>query len=99
MISLAAALVSMLNLETAMFAEFGADMAKADQQLMIMLTGAGIAATVIALAVLMIRRCTKEMKKMNSIQYIEETKKRLLSNSNYDMCIDNMLFNMWEELV
>ena len=34
------------------------------QQLMIMLTGAGIAATVIALAVLMIRRCTKEMKKM-----------------------------------
>lgn len=63
-ISLAAALVSMLNLETAMFAEFGADMAKADQQLMIMLTGAGIAATVIALAVLMIRRCTKEMKKM-----------------------------------
>ena len=63
-ISLAAALVSMLNLETAMFAEFGADMAKADQQLMIMLTGAGIAATVIALAVLMIRRCTKEIKKM-----------------------------------
>ena len=47
-----------------MFAEFGADMAKADQQLMIMLTGAGIAATVIALAVLMIRRCTKEIKKM-----------------------------------
>lgn len=62
-ISLAAALVSMLNLETAMFAEFGADMAKAHQQLMIMLTGGGIAVTVITLAVLMICRCTKEMKK------------------------------------
>ena len=65
-ISMAAALVSMLNLETAMFAEFGADMAKADQQLMIMLTGAGISITVIAMAVNLIIRCTKEMKKMRS---------------------------------
>lgn len=63
-ISLAAALVSLLNLETAMFAEFGADMAKADQQLMIMLTGGGIAITVIAMAVYTIVRCTKEIKKM-----------------------------------
>ena len=62
-ISMAAALVSMLNLETAMFAEFGADMAKEDQQLMIMLTGAGISVTVIAMAVHMILRCTKELKK------------------------------------
>jgi len=68
-ISLAAALVSMLNLETAMFAEFGADMAKAHQQLMIMLTGGGIAVTVITLAVLMICRCTKEMKKMRCQEY------------------------------
>ena len=65
-ISMAAALVSMLNLETAMFAEFGADMAKADQQLMIMITGAGISITVIAMAVNLIIRCTKEMKKMRS---------------------------------
>ena len=63
-ISMAAALVSMLNLETAMFAEFGADMAKEDQRLMIMLTGAGISAIVIAMAVLMIVRSTKELKKM-----------------------------------
>lgn len=61
-ISMASALVSMLNLETAMFAEFGADMAKADQSLMIMLTGAGISITVIAMAVHTIVRCTKEMK-------------------------------------
>lgn len=65
-ISMAAALVSMLNLETAMFAEFGADMAKEDQRLMIMLTGAGISITVIAMAVYLIVCCTKEMKKMRS---------------------------------
>lgn len=65
-ISMAAALVSMLNLETAMFAEFGADMAKEDQRLMIMLTGAGISITVIIMAVYMIVRCVKEMKKMRN---------------------------------
>lgn len=63
-ISMAAALVSMLNLETAMFAEFGADMAKEDQQLMIILTGAGISITVIVMAVYLIVRYTKEIKKM-----------------------------------
>ena len=63
-ISMAAALVSMLNLETAMFAEFGESMSKQDQQLMIMLTGAGISIAVIAMAVNMILRSTKEMKKL-----------------------------------
>ena len=29
---------------------------------------------------------------------VEETKKRLSQNSNYEMSIDNMLFNMWEEV-
>lgn len=33
------------------------------------------------------------------INIVENTKKRLKQNANYDMCIDNMLFNMWEELV
>ncbi|MBQ7860534.1 MAG: hypothetical protein IJ347_10480 [Faecalibacterium sp.] len=61
-ISMASALVSMLNLETAMFAEFGASMSKENQQLMIMLTGAGIAVSVIAMAVHMILRCRKELK-------------------------------------
>ena len=63
-ISMAAALVSMLNLETAMFAEFGAEMAKEDQRLMIILTGAGISIAVIFMAIYMIVRCTKEIKKM-----------------------------------
>jgi len=65
-ISMAAALVSVLNLETAMFAEFGESMSKQDHQLMIMLTGAGISITVIATAVYVILRCTKEIQKMRS---------------------------------
>lgn len=33
----------------------------------------------------------------NCIKIVENTKKRLKQNANYDMCIDNLLFNMWEE--
>lgn len=33
----------------------------------------------------------------NCIKIVENTKKRLKQNGNYDMCIDNLLFNMWEE--
>ena len=32
------------------------------------------------------------------VKIVENTKKRLNQNANYDMCIDNLLFNMWEEL-
>lgn len=35
---------------------------------------------------------------LNCINIVEETKKRLKSNSNYNMCIDNMLLKMWEEI-
>lgn len=35
----------------------------------------------------------------NCIAVVENTKKRLQQNANYDMCIDNMLFNIWEELI
>ena len=35
----------------------------------------------------------------NCIKIVENTKKRLQQNANYDMCIDNMLFNMWEEVI
>lgn len=41
---------------------------------------------------------TKELKKLRAIFYVEETKKRILSNSNYDMCIDFLLMKMWEEI-
>lgn len=65
-ITLAAALVSMLNLETAMFAQFGKEMSLSDQRLMIILTGAGIAVAVITMAVYMIVRCSKEMKSIKN---------------------------------
>lgn len=65
-ISMAAALVSLLNLETAMLAEFGAQMSKQNQQLMIILTGAGVSIAVITLAVTMIVRCTAELKKQRN---------------------------------
>lgn len=38
------------------------------------------------------------LKYINSMKIVENTKKRLLSNSNYDMCIDYLLFNIWEEI-
>ena len=34
----------------------------------------------------------------NCIKIVENTKKRLQQNGNYDMCIDNLVFNMWEEV-
>lgn len=62
-VSLSAALVSMLNLETAMFAQFGTDMAQQDQNLMIMLTGAGISITVVTLSVILIVKATIEIRR------------------------------------
>ncbi len=63
-IKFAQALVSMLFLETAMFAQFGGEMAPEYQKLMIMLTGGGIAAIVAVMAVYVIVRSTKEIQKM-----------------------------------
>lgn len=65
-VSLSSALVSMLSLETAMFSQFGAEMAKSDQQLMIILTGAGVSAVVIALSVLLIVRAGREIRSMQN---------------------------------
>ena len=64
LIKLTQALVSMLFLETAMFAQFGGEMALEHQRLMIMLTGGGIAVTVVVMAVYVIFRNTKEIRKM-----------------------------------
>lgn len=35
---------------------------------------------------------------LKGIDIVEQTKKRLKANSNYNMCIDNMLFGLWEEI-
>ena len=63
-ISLSAALVSMLNLETAMFSQFGADMAPENQWLMIALTGAGVSIVVLTMSFYMIARTAKEIKEI-----------------------------------
>ena len=64
-VSLSAALVSMLNLETAMFAQFGKEMSVAHQHIFIILTGAGVSAIVVALCMLLIVKATKEIRRAN----------------------------------
>ena len=65
-VSLSAALVSMLNLETAMFAQFGADMSARHQRIFIILTGAGVSLIVVTLSVLLIVKATKEIRRGNN---------------------------------
>ena len=61
-IKMTGALFSMLFLETAMFAQFGTDTSPEVKRIMIMLTGAGISATVAAMAIYMIAQTSKEIK-------------------------------------
>lgn len=46
----------------------------------------------------LIKLAKQDYKYTNCIKIVENTKKRLKQNANYDMCIDNMVFNMWEEV-
>ena len=62
-VSLSAALVSMLNLETAMFSQFGADMSPEHQRIFIILTGAGVSISVVTLSVGLIVKATKEIRR------------------------------------
>ena len=48
--------------------------------------------------VILLNQSKQNIKYVKCIDIVENTKKRLKSNSNYDMCIDNMLFNIWEEI-
>ena len=63
-VSLSGALVSMLNLETAMFAQFGADMSPENQRIFIILTGAGVSITVVTLSVILIVNANKEIRRI-----------------------------------
>lgn len=65
-ISMSAALVSMLSLETAMLAQFGAGESPAFRRLMIALTGAGVSVIVITMSVYMILRANREIKRLRS---------------------------------
>lgn len=48
--------------------------------------------------IILLKKAKTEMKYTNCIQIVENTKKRLKQNANYDMTIDNLLFNIWEEI-
>ncbi len=65
-ISMAAAPVSMLSLETAMLSEFGGDMSPEGKWLMIALTGAGVSVIIIAMSVYSIVKNTKEIRKLTA---------------------------------
>ena len=43
-------------------------------------------------------RKTDDYKYINAVKFVETTKKRLSSNANYDMCIDNLLLQLWRYL-
>ena len=49
--------------------------------------------------VLLFKLGKQNIKYMNCIEIVEETKRRLKANSNYDMCIDYMIFSMWQNVV
>ena len=63
-VSLSAALVSLLNLETAMFAQFGAGLTPENQRIFIILTGAGVSITVVTLSVILIVNANKEIRRI-----------------------------------
>ncbi len=48
--------------------------------------------------VILLRKAKTNYLYTNCIKIVENTKKRLNQNGNYDMSIDNMLFKMWEEI-
>ncbi len=61
-INMAAALVSMLSLETAMFSEFGEEMSPENQRVMIALTGAGVSIIIVTMSVYSIVKNSREIK-------------------------------------
>ena len=48
--------------------------------------------------IVFINLARKSSKYANCIKIVENTKKRLQFNSNYDMSLDNMLLRLWEEV-
>ena len=63
-INLAAALISMLSLETAMLSQFGADLTPNMRRIMIIATGAGICIIVLCMSVYTIWKTSKKLKKL-----------------------------------
>ena len=51
-----------------------------------------------AINVILFKMSKQDRRYLNCIDIVEDTVKRLNANSNYNMCIDNMLFKIWEEM-
>lgn len=51
------------------------------------------------LNIILLRKSKQNYLYTNCIKIVENTKKRLKQNANYDMTIDNMIFNIWDELI
>lgn len=48
--------------------------------------------------IILFKKAKQNIKYLNCIEIVEETKKRLKANSNYNMTIDNMIMTIWEEI-
>lgn len=48
--------------------------------------------------IILLKMAKRDYRYTDCIKIVENTKKRLKQNANYDMCIDDMLFNIWEEV-
>ena len=51
-----------------------------------------------AINVILFKMSKQDIRYLNCIDIVEDTVKRLNANANYNMSIDNMLFNIWEEM-
>ena len=47
--------------------------------------------------VILFEKINNNIHYVNYIKYVERTKEKLRKNCNYDMCIDNLIFKIWEE--
>ncbi|MCI8621316.1 MAG: hypothetical protein HFJ50_06295 [Clostridia bacterium] len=45
---------------------------------------------------ILFEKSKSDVRYLGYIDYIEETKRKLKANSNFDMCIDNMILKIWE---
>ena len=50
------------------------------------------------LNIIFFEKAKENIKYSNAINIIEKTKKKIMANNNYDMCIDYMLIHIWEGL-
>lgn len=48
--------------------------------------------------IILYKNINKNNRNIDYIGYVEDTKQRLQANANYNMCIDNLLLNIWKPI-